>query len=246
MSGYSQHYIISGVLSIHCYRRKFTYLPMLWKAMKTMGRRAKNGNTCYSCVGSCARTESEASRRVSWRGWLGLAGLARHRAGWPGGAGGPPRPARPPARLARCHTAQLRQLFSFFSLSTKFRKKVLKKKMHENWWELVVSDRMYVRRPEDGLEKLINCLFEGTEVTQTMSRLHCVVSDCFCGHQVQRRTSESRAAQAACTASSDTSGRPPPALAHPRKRWDNSNLNQHTASWVVHGSLVNCLLKTKV
>ena len=50
--------------------------------MKTMGRRAKNGNTCYSCVGSCARTESEASRRVSWRGWLGLGGLARHRAGW--------------------------------------------------------------------------------------------------------------------------------------------------------------------
>ena len=50
-------------------------------------------------------------------------------------------------------------------------------------------------------------------MTQTKSRLHCVVSDCFCGHQVQRRTSESRAAQAACTASSDTSARPPPALA---------------------------------
>ena len=134
MSGYSQHYIISGVLSIHCYRRKFTYLPMLWKAMKTMGRRAKNGNTCYSCVGSCARTESEASSRVSWRGWLGLAGLARHRAGWSGGAGGPPRPARPPARLARCHTAQLRQLFFLFSLSIKFRlfwKKCTK--IGENW-----------------------------------------------------------------------------------------------------------------
>ena len=56
--------------------------------MKTMGRRAKNGNTCYSCVGSCARTESEASRRVSWRGWLGLGGLARHRAGWLAGLAG--------------------------------------------------------------------------------------------------------------------------------------------------------------
>ena len=47
-------------------------------------------------------------------------------------------------------------------------------------------------------------------------------------------------------ASSDTSARPPRGLAHSHKRWYNSNLNQHTASWVVHGSLVNCLLKTKV
>ena len=40
----------------------------------------RKGNTCYSCVGSCARTESEA-RRASRVSWLGL-GLARQ--GWLG------------------------------------------------------------------------------------------------------------------------------------------------------------------
>ena len=51
---------------------------------------ARKGNTCYSCVGSCAPTESEArrARRVSWlgldlarQGWLGCWGWRPSRTG---------------------------------------------------------------------------------------------------------------------------------------------------------------------
>ena len=122
-----------------------------------------------------------------WEGWHAT-GLA----GWRGWRPSPTGTTSCPASQVP-HSATAPIIFPFFSFN-KISLESFEKKMHEHWWELVISDRIYVRRPEDGLEKLINCLFEGTEVTQTKSRLHCVVSDCFCGHQVQRRTSESRAA----------------------------------------------------
>ena len=139
---------------------------------------ARKGNTCYSCVGSCAPTESEArrARRVSWlgldlarQGWLACWGWRPSRTGTSCPASQVPASATAPFLDNYFNKIEFGSAFcqiNMFCIQT--------------WRSFLHARNVRIRPTAGGIKSFVRVLL----MLLTWNLVY-LVFDCFCGHWVQ-------------------------------------------------------------